>query len=245
MISPYQSTFRVSQAYLNPRANGPHQGFDLVGVGDKRICAPCGGRVVRAGWENPANHAQGWGLRVVLDIGGGLYLYFGHLSSVSVRAGQTVAAGDLLGVEGNTGRSTGSHLHWELRQNDDRRRHRDIAAWSGIPNKAGGTLYSSSWPSAKTEFIRAVQAAVGVPVDGVCGSRTRAALPTVAWYKNRRHRVVKPLQQRLNALGYPCGTADGVFGGKSRAAVLALQTAHGLAADGVVGKATWAVLTEG
>ena len=63
--------------------------------------------------------------------------------------------------------------------------------------------------------------------------------------KNRRHRVVKPLQQRLNALGYPCGTADGVFGGKSRAAVLALQTEHGLAADGVVGKATWAVLTEG
>lgn len=244
MNSPYKSTFRVSQAYLNPRNNGPHQGFDLVGVGDKGIYAPCPGTVVRAGWENPNDHSQGWGLRVVLDVGGGLYMYFGHLSGISVKAGQTLAQGDKIGIEGSTGRSTGSHLHWEIRKYDNRVLHQDISVWSGIPNKAGSALYINSSVPDAVDFIRAVQAAVGVDVDGVCGKQTKAALPTLAWCKNRRHRAVTPLQQRLNALGYSCGNADGIFGGKTRAAVIAYQKNHSLTADGIVGAKTWASLME-
>ena len=244
MNSPYKSTFRVSQAFKNPRGNGPHQGFDLVGVGDKGIYAPCPGTVIRAGWESPANHSKGWGLRVVLDIGGGLHMYFGHLSSISVKTGQTLAQGAKIGVEGSTGKSTGSHLHWEIRKYDDRALYQDIAEWSGIPNKAGSTLYVNSTASDTVTFIRAVQAAIGVTVDGVCGKQTKAALPTIAWYKNRRHRAVIPLQERLNALGYSCGKADGIFGGKSRAAVIAYQKSKGLAADGIVGAKTWAALME-
>ena len=53
---------------------------------------------------------------------------------------------------------------------------------------------------------------------------------------------VKELQERLNALGYNCGVADGKFGGKTLAAVRDFQAKHGLEADGVVGRKTWAEL---
>ena len=54
--------------------------------------------------------------------------------------------------------------------------------------------------------------------------------------------AVKTLQTKLNALGYNCGEADGVFGQNTLNAVIAFQTAKGLVADGVVGKLTWAAL---
>ena len=53
---------------------------------------------------------------------------------------------------------------------------------------------------------------------------------------------VRELQETLNARGYDCGTADGVFGKKTEAAVKAFQAANGLTADGVVGRKTWAAL---
>ena len=117
MIAPYKGTFRISQTWNNLRSNGTlHQGFDLVGIADKRLYSPVYGTVVRAGWENPKNAKQGWGRRVVVRIGKTrFYMYFGHLSSIAVTAGQTVKPGDLIGIEGSTGHSTGSHLHWEIR----------------------------------------------------------------------------------------------------------------------------------
>ena len=46
------------------------------------------------------------------------HMYFGHLSQINVATGQKLKPGDLIGVEGSTGHSTGSHLHWEIRIND-------------------------------------------------------------------------------------------------------------------------------
>ena len=51
--------------------------------------------------------------------------------------------------------------------------------------------------------------------------------------------AVKTLQTKLNALGYNCGEADGIFGQNTLNAVMAFQTAKGLIADGIVGKLTW------
>lgn len=132
MISPYKGTFRVSQEYKG----AAHQGLDLVGISDRHIYSPVSGTVVRAGWENPLRHSQGWGRRVVVNMGGSLYMYFGHLSIISVKAGQHIDAGALVGVEGSTGYSTGSHLHWEIRYLDRHDSYRDIAKYSGIPNQA-------------------------------------------------------------------------------------------------------------
>ena len=56
---------------------------------------------------------------------------------------------------------------------------------------------------------------------------------------------VRELQERLNTLGYDCGSADGKFGTKTRDAVIRFQKANGLEADGVVGRKTWAALDDG
>jgi murein DD-endopeptidase MepM/ murein hydrolase activator NlpD len=55
------------------------------------------------------------GNAVILDHGRGVFTGYWHLSELRVTPGQRVAAGDLLGLVGNTGLSTGAHLHWELR----------------------------------------------------------------------------------------------------------------------------------
>lgn len=147
MISPYKGTFRVSQAYRNLRANGTyHQGYDLVGISDKNIYCPIYGTVVRAGWECATLPKKGFGQRVVVRIGTtAYYMYFGHLSKISVTAGQKLKPGDLIGVEGSTGHSTGSHLHWEIRINDIKTGYVSVYHYAGIPNMPGSAAYTSNW----------------------------------------------------------------------------------------------------
>ena len=93
----------------------------------------------------------------------------------------------------------------------------------------------------KTQFIKDVQKAIGVTVDGIVGKKTLAAVKNliVSKSKNNKHAVVKPLQKYLNAQGFACGTADGIFGTKSHNAVVAFQKKYKLSADGIVGKNTW------
>lgn len=85
---------------------------------------------------------------------------------------------------------------------------------------------------AQTQFIKDVQAAVGAKVDGIAGSETLSKTVTVSKSKNNRHAVVKPLQKYLNALGFDCGTVDGIAGAKFDTALKAYQKANGCIADG-------------
>jgi murein DD-endopeptidase MepM/ murein hydrolase activator NlpD len=55
------------------------------------------------------------GNAVIIDHGGGVFTGYWHMSEMKVAAGMEVATGDVLGLVGNTGLSTGAHLHWELR----------------------------------------------------------------------------------------------------------------------------------
>lgn len=84
-------------------------------------------------------------------------------------------------------------------------------------NAASSTGYE------RTQFIMDVQAATGSKVDGKAGPETIRNTVTVSEAKNRRHVVVIPLQKRLNALGYNCGTADGIAGSKFTASVNSYQ----------------------
>jgi murein DD-endopeptidase MepM/ murein hydrolase activator NlpD len=68
------------------------------------------GRVAVAGWD-----PGGYGKLVVVDHGGGLTSWYAHLSSIGVAAGAVVGAGARIGRVGSTGRSTGPHLHLEIR----------------------------------------------------------------------------------------------------------------------------------
>lgn len=134
MNSPYNGKFRVSQIFKG----ATHDGLDLVGVDSKEVHSTVNGIVEKAGWENALNHKQGFGLyvRIRKDDSVDKY-YFGHLSQVKVAAGQAVNVGDIIGIEGSTGKSTGSHCHYCVRGNGSRSQIRDINAISGIPNKLG------------------------------------------------------------------------------------------------------------
>jgi murein DD-endopeptidase MepM/ murein hydrolase activator NlpD len=86
-----------------------HPGVDLVQEWGASVHATGAGRVVHAGWMG------GYGNMVEIDHGDGLATRYGHLSSVLVEEGQQVEPGALLGKLGSTGRSTGPHLHYEVR----------------------------------------------------------------------------------------------------------------------------------
>jgi murein DD-endopeptidase MepM/ murein hydrolase activator NlpD len=90
-----------------------HSGQDIdAGYGDP-VVAGASGKVIFAGWQN------GYGQLVAIDHGGGLTTRYGHLSHIDVTEGQTVERAQFIGRVGSSGRSTGPHLHYEIRINDE------------------------------------------------------------------------------------------------------------------------------
>jgi murein DD-endopeptidase MepM/ murein hydrolase activator NlpD len=86
-----------------------HKGIDLAGPIGTPVHATADGVVGRADWFS------GYGLYVALEHGGSLETRYGHMSRLNVAAGQQVHKGDVIGYIGTTGRSTGPHLHYEVR----------------------------------------------------------------------------------------------------------------------------------
>lgn len=100
-------------------ASDYHKGIDLVGS-DKTLVAPCDGTVAVSTmldkrWDKTLTWQ--WGNYVRIDTDDGLNVYMCHMSERRVKAGQRVKAGDVVGIEGNTGYSFGSHCHFEIRKN--------------------------------------------------------------------------------------------------------------------------------
>lgn len=89
-----------------------HSGQDIEAPWGAPVVAGASGRVTFVGWQN------GYGQLVVVDHGDGLTTRYGHLSHIDVELNQTVLRAQLLGKVGSTGRSTGPHLHYEVRIND-------------------------------------------------------------------------------------------------------------------------------
>tara|TARA_R110000824_G_scaffold189270_2_gene370657 strand:+ start:458 stop:1651 length:1194 start_codon:yes stop_codon:yes gene_type:complete len=88
-----------------------HSGMDFKGPLGQPILAAAGGRVTHAGWKS------GYGKTVEVTHGNGLMTRYAHLSRIGVATGQKVEQGLQLGAMGSTGRSTGTHLHFEVRLN--------------------------------------------------------------------------------------------------------------------------------
>ena len=86
-----------------------HTGIDISSPRGHSIVASAGGTVVKAGWVN------GYGRCVEVAHGLGLRTLYGHLDEIHVIEGQRVSRGEAIGVVGTTGRSTGPHLHYEVR----------------------------------------------------------------------------------------------------------------------------------
>lgn len=120
MQLPYKGDVRVSSPFGWRTMNGErvyHKGIDLVGT-DKTVRAVVGGVVGQSILiTDPKNRTSEWGNYVRVDGEDGRLYYYCHLSKRLVDRGTKVSVGDAIGIEGSTGKSTGSHLHFEVREN--------------------------------------------------------------------------------------------------------------------------------
>ena len=91
--------------------NSGHRGTDIPAPEGTPILAAHSGTVIISGWNNS------YGNQVLLDNGAGLSTRYAHMTQTAVSAGETVTAGQVIGYVGNTGDSTGFHLHFEVMQN--------------------------------------------------------------------------------------------------------------------------------
>jgi murein DD-endopeptidase MepM/ murein hydrolase activator NlpD len=89
-----------------------HSGQDIEAEPGAPVVAGARGKVIFVGWQN------GYGQLVVIDHGDGLTTRYGHLSHIDTELGRTISRGEFIGRVGSTGRSTGPHLHYEVRIND-------------------------------------------------------------------------------------------------------------------------------
>jgi murein DD-endopeptidase MepM/ murein hydrolase activator NlpD len=97
---------------ITQRFSWYHPAIDIANRAAPDILAADSGKVIVAGW--PDNY--GYGNRVVIDHGNGYVTLYAHLSAIYVKVGQTVSRGSAIGKMGSTGRSTGTHLHFEVRK---------------------------------------------------------------------------------------------------------------------------------
>ena len=137
---PFDGEMRITSTYgmrTDPISGQRkrHGGLDIVGE-DYTIRAVIGGVVaVSQMVTDKANATWQWGNYVCVLGDDGNYIYYCHMAERRVRAGQRVSAGDILGIMGSTGYSTGNHLHFEVRSGTNV--VLDPAAYLGIPNRIG------------------------------------------------------------------------------------------------------------
>ena len=134
--NPIESA-RLSSDYgtrIHPVLGGRrgHKGIDLASPTGTPIYASADGVVSRADWFSS------YGLYVSLEHGGSIQTRYGHMSRLAVASGQRVRKGDVIGYVGSTGRSTGPHLHYEVRVNGQAVKRGDVIGYVGSTGEASG-----------------------------------------------------------------------------------------------------------
>jgi murein DD-endopeptidase MepM/ murein hydrolase activator NlpD len=90
-----------------------HAGIDFRATAGSPVRSAGAGRVIKAGWNG------GYGRMVEIDHSDGLTTRYAHMSKILVKEGQQIETGQIVGRVGSSGRSTGPHLHYEVRRNGD------------------------------------------------------------------------------------------------------------------------------
>lgn len=144
-----------------------HKGVDLSGT-DKTLVAPCDGVIGSSTIiTDKSNLTWQWGNYIRIDTADGLKIFMCHMAARKVKVGQKVKAGDVVGTEGNTGYSFGSHCHFEVRKNGV---SVDPTPYFGIPNEWGQydvkaapkepTVYKDSYDKDGITYTRAKDFAI-------------------------------------------------------------------------------------
>ena len=113
VIGKLESGFGGRSNPFGGRSYEFHSGQDIDADTGAPVIAGASGKVAFVGWQN------GYGQLVVIDHGGGLTTRYGHLSHIDVELGANVSRSQFIGRVGSTGRSTGPHLHYEVRINNE------------------------------------------------------------------------------------------------------------------------------
>lgn len=117
LISPIKEKYRVSSSFGNridpiEKRVSFHNGIDLVADYAAIIYATANGKITFA------SVLSGYGKTVIIDHENGFMSYYGHMTEIYAKVDQQVSRGDPIGFLGNTGRSTGNHLHYEIRKDN-------------------------------------------------------------------------------------------------------------------------------
>lgn len=104
----------ISSLFGEVRKSSVHKGIDIAKDLGANVNASLEGKVIQAGYNN-----GGYGNLIVLEHNNNMKTYYAHLSNIYVNVGDTVTQGDIIGAIGSTGNSTGPHLHFELRVNNE------------------------------------------------------------------------------------------------------------------------------
>lgn len=171
MNLPYQSGKVTLTSHFGWRTlNGSrdyHKGVDLSGT-EKTLVAPCDGVIGSSTIiTDKSNLTWQWGNYIRIDTADGLKIFMCHMAQRKVKVGQKVKAGDVVGIEGNTGYSFGSHCHFEVRKNGE---SVDPTPYLGIPNEWGQydvkaapkepTVYKDSYDKDGITYTRAKDFAI-------------------------------------------------------------------------------------
>lgn len=171
MNLPYKSGKVTLTSHFGWRTlNGPrdyHKGVDLSGT-DKTLVAPCDGVIGSSTIiTDKSNLTWQWGNYIRIDTPDGLKIFMCHMAARKVKVGQKVKVGDVVGIEGNTGYSFGSHCHFEVRKNGE---SVDPTPYLGIPNEWGQydikaapkepTVYKDSYDKDGITYTRAKDFAI-------------------------------------------------------------------------------------
>lgn len=141
---PFRGRFKVTCPFGKKGSwqCGWHIGTDIVGIDDKEVLAIADGVV-----ESVNAHGKSYGNHICVRHDDGMVSLYAHLSRVSVKVGQKVCRGDLLGIMGATGNASGAHLHLELHNGKYRYpakgtsplTEKDLLdAWAWIEDHVGG-----------------------------------------------------------------------------------------------------------
>ena len=246
----------------------PHAGWDIANPTGTAVYAAAAGTVVRRGWDVvPGRTGNG----IVIDHGSNVYTYYGHLNQFRIDNGASVAAGQRIGDMGETGNTTGPHLHWEVQTGSigsdiDPRAHLNARG-----SEIGGGRFPALDPESTgeralavqyllsqhdydivdfdgymgpvtTEVVKEWQADNGLVADGQVGPISWGELHIVLELGVADGDHVRALQTALNKRGTDL-LVDGNFGSVTDEALQAWQLNNGLAGDGEAGPITWRYLT--
>lgn len=220
MVSPLPKKYKITTPYHKPGSwwsCGYHTGVDFACPQGTPVFAIQDGKVLEA--KMGVSWGGSYGNAVIIDHGNGKRVIYAHLSKIEVKAGKKVVAGDQIGLSGNTGNSSGPHLHLEARVSPWRYANKDIDPKNLIDSKVKTSLkakLTAATPD-KREAPEPSTVYPGDPVElGEKGEAVRAlqikfGLEDTGTYDAALKRKIVSWQKKNPKLG----AADGVVGPKT------------------------------